>query len=55
MIVLVVNQDRYLFNNEICDDAQDECAERIISAYPDDAVVEFDEVRGEDLQRKKYI
>ena len=55
MIVLVVNGDRYLFNDKVIDSAQDECAERIISAYPDDALVEFDQVRQQDVQPKIYI
>ena len=55
MIVLVVNGDRHLFNDEVIDKAQDEAAERIINAYPPDAVVDFDEVRDEDVQRKKYF
>ena len=55
MIVLVVNGNRHLFNDQVIDKAQDECAERIISAYPDDAIVEFNEVRDQDIQRKKYI
>tara|TARA_R110001606_G_scaffold384658_1_gene547679 strand:- start:4499 stop:4666 length:168 start_codon:yes stop_codon:yes gene_type:complete len=53
MIVLVVNENRYLFNNEVCDKAQDECAERILSAYPDNAIVDFDDVQPQDLINNK--
>lgn len=55
MIVLVVNGNRYLFNDEVIDKAQDDAAERILSAYPSDAIVEFDEVRDEDVKRVKYF
>lgn len=55
MIVLVVNGDRYLFNDEVCDEAQDACAERILSAYPADAMVDFDEVKSTDLERNINI
>lgn len=51
MIVLQVNEDRYLFNDKVCDAAQDEAAERILSAYNVFATVEWDEVRSIDLQR----
>jgi hypothetical protein len=49
MIVLKVNNDRYLFNDEVCEAAQDAAAERILTAYPPDAVVDFDIVRSGDI------
>ncbi len=55
MIVLVVNGNRYLFNDKVIDKAQDDAAEKILSAYPDDAIVEFDEVRDEDVKQKIYF
>lgn len=49
MIVLVVNNNRYLFNDQVADHVQDETAKRILSAYPEDADVWFDEIKPQDL------
>ena len=50
MIVLVVNEDRYLFNDEVCDKAQDKAAEEILSGYDCFATVEWDDVRDVDVK-----
>jgi hypothetical protein len=42
MTTMIVNGKRYLLNTEMCDKAQDETAQRILGAYPKDAVVEFE-------------
>ena len=50
MIVLVVNEDRYLFNDEVCDKQQDEAAEGILAGYDCFATVEWDDVRDVDVR-----
>ena len=49
MIVLVVNENRYLFNDEVSEKAQDQAAEEILSQYDCFATVEWDEVRDVDV------
>jgi|DEB0MinimDraft_12_1074336.scaffolds.fasta_scaffold02532_16 hypothetical protein len=50
MIVLVVNEDRYLINEH--SKASDNICKVIINDYPSDAVVDFDEVRLSDVKPK---
>ena len=50
MIVLVVNKDRYLINEK--SKASDKRCQEIINSYPSDAIVEFDEVKKQDVERK---
>lgn len=52
MEVLVVNGDRYLISSDSSE--VDNICEGIISKYPFDAVVDFDEVTFADLQSNKY-
>ncbi len=47
MIVLVVNNDRYLINPN--SKAVDKSCEKILANYPYDAIIEFDKVRNKDL------
>jgi hypothetical protein len=49
MTVMVVNGNRYLLNTDMCEKAQDETAQRILSDYPHDAIIEFDTPKIEDL------
>jgi len=49
MITMIVNGDKYLLNTEMCQKAQDETAQRILSVYPKDAIIEFQTPRSEDL------
>lgn len=51
MIVMTVNGDRYLFNDQVSDKSQDAAAEGILSRYGEDAYVDFDQVRDEDLNK----
>ena len=49
LIVLVVNEDRYLINEE--SKASDKQCEQILSTYPNDAVVSFDRpIKGVDYR-----
>ena len=43
MEVMIINGDRHLVNTTMCDKAQDETCKRILSGYPADAIVEWDE------------
>ena len=47
--ILIVNGDRYLINE--ASKSVDETCNTICSAYPDDAVIEFDTVQPFDYQR----
>jgi len=47
--VLIVNGDRYLVNTE--SPAVDKTADEIISQYPQEPVLDWDEVRDIDLER----
>ena len=53
MIVLVVNNNRYLINEQ--SPACEKMCKQIIKAHPASAVVEFDEVRKSDVVRKKFF
>lgn len=52
LTVLVVNKNRYLINDEVR--ISDKICKDIIDEYPDDCIIEFDDVRMEDLNRKRY-
>ena len=43
MEVLIINGDRHLINTTMCDKAQDEVTQRILSGYPKDAQVDWDD------------
>lgn len=47
MIVLVVNNNRYLINEQSA--ACEKMCEHIIESHPQDAIVEFDRVREGDV------
>jgi len=47
--VMIVNGDRYLLNTD--SPAVDETAEQIISQYPQEPTLDWDEVRDIDVQR----
>lgn len=50
MIVLVVNNKRYLINEESKEN--DKICENILSSYPKEATVDFDDVRLSDVKLK---
>lgn len=50
LTILIVNNNRYLINTE--SKYSDKRCQEIIDSYPDDAVIDFDEVRMSDVTRK---